>query len=256
VTLWQIGLVAAFLILWQYLPAIKGLQNVNHVFDPFFVSSPTKVAAEIYDLCTGTNIAPVWSYLWATISAALLGTAIGMLVGGLVALALSGFEAASKVLRPFIVAINATPRIALIPIIVVLFGTTLTTSVVNAFLGVFFVAFFNAYEGGSTVPTATLQNAKLLGASKISSLVHIRLPVVAAWTLASLALAITISLITVVTSELLTGYPGMGELISTATTSVNASLTFAVVIMLGAVGAVVVTLAEIFRRRVLHWWGK
>jgi NitT/TauT family transport system permease protein len=62
--------------------------------------------------------------------------------------------------------------------------------------------------------------------------------------------------ITVVTAEILTGYNGMGKLLSTASTNADSSLTYAVVITLSIMGVVVVVGADVIRARVLHWWGK
>ena len=63
----------------------------------------------------------------------------------------SNYQALSEVLRPFILAFNAVPRIALIPIIVIIFGPTQTATTFTAITIVFFVVFFNAYEGGRSV---------------------------------------------------------------------------------------------------------
>jgi NitT/TauT family transport system permease protein len=257
VLLCQLALIVAALLAWQFLPLIPGLAKLSHIFDPYFVSSPQAIGVKLADMFTGTHGSfLVWTYLWPTFFASIVGTAIGLLLGAAAGLILSNWEFSSRVLKPFIIAANATPRIALIPIVVIVAGTSLVSSVIIAVLVVFFVAFFNAYEGGSTVDAATLNNARLLGAGPTRILFHVRLPIVFAWTFAGLPLAVTFAVVTVVTGELLTGYPGMGSLIATAITTGQATLTWAVTIVLAVVGLVVVLLAEIVRSRVLHWWGK
>jgi NitT/TauT family transport system permease protein len=99
-----------------------------------------------------------------------------------------------------------------------------------------------------------IQNAKLLGASDWQVMRTVRLPLVVAWTFAALPLGVAFGLVTVVTTEILTGYGGMGSLIVTALATSEASLTFATVIVLGAVGLIIVLLAEMVKKRVLHWW--
>jgi NitT/TauT family transport system permease protein len=121
---------------------------------------------------------------------------------------------------------------------------------------VFFVAFFNAYEGGTSVRPELVQNARLLGADNWRILTRIRLPFVVAWTLASLPLSVTFAVITVVTAEILTGVPGMGSLLGTAAVTGNSALTFAVVIALAVVGITITLAADALRARVLHWWGQ
>lgn len=251
-------LVLGFILLgWQFVPQIGALRSISHVFDPYFVSSPTRVAQTAADLATGSNSSPlIWSYLGETMITAIVGTFIGIGLGALSGLVLSNFAFLSAVLRPFIVAANATPRIALIPVVVIVCGVSRTTSIVIAVLVVYFIAFFNAYEGGTTIPPQILQNAKLLGARDLRLLYHVRQPFVLAWTIATLPLAATFAIISVVTGEILTGFHGVGSLLTTADVTGNASLTFALVLYLALVGLLVVIIAEAIRRRVLHWWGR
>ena len=253
----QLGLLAGFLLAWQYLPQIPALKAMGHLFDPYFVSSPQRIARELYNLATGNENSPViWGYVWSTVYASLLGTAIGMVLGAAAGLVLSNFHFLSEVMRPFIIGMNAVPRIALVPIIVIVFGPTATSCVIISVLVVFFVAFFNAYEGGTSVREELVQNARLLGADQWHILKSIRLPFVMAWTLASLPLSVTFAVITVVTAEILTGVPGMGSLLGTAAVTGNAALTFAVVITLAVVGIAITLAADAIRARVLHWWGQ
>jgi NitT/TauT family transport system permease protein len=119
---------------------------------------------------------------------------------------------------------------------------------------VFFVTFFNAFEGGRTVSPHLLQNAKILGAKPWQIMWHVRRPYVFAWSMASLPLALTFSLLTVVTTEILTGQPGMGYLISYSTSTADATLTFASVVVLPAAGMAIVGISAIVKRRALRWW--
>lgn len=253
----QFGILAVLLLAWEFIPQIPGLQDKAKVFDPFFVSSPSRVFIELGDMATGRGGQfSIWDYAWPTLFASLLGTVIGMVLGAVCGLLLSNFKSLSEVLRPYLIAANATPRVALIPIVVIIFGPSLSSSVIIAVLVVFFVAFFNAYEGGTTVKPELVENARLLGANERNVVTAIRWPFVMAWTLASLPLAVTFAVITVVTAEILTGYNGMGKLLSTASTNADSSLTYAVVITLSIMGVVVVVGADVIRARVLHWWGK
>jgi NitT/TauT family transport system permease protein len=209
------------------------------------------------DLLTGQHgSVMVWPYAWATLSASLIGTIIGMALGATAGLLLSNFNFLGAVVRPFLVAANATPRIALIPIIILLFGISATSSAVVAILVVFFIAFFNALMGGRSIAPELIGNARLLGASEWGILREVRLPYVLAWTLAAMPIALTFSVISVVTGEILTGYPGMGRLLSTATNTVDSTLTFAVVFFLAAIGMVTVMISDFLQARILHWWGK
>jgi len=248
-------IIAAWLAAWEYIPRIPGLAERSHLLDVFFISSPSRVSNRLVDLFTGRHDSVlIWQYVWPSLSSATAGLVIGMIAGGAGGLILSNFRFVSRIFNPFIVAMNAVPRIALIPIVIVIFGPTFSASVILAVMVAFFIAFYNAYEGGLSVAPQLLQNAKVMGASGAQLMLHVRLPTVLAWTLASLPLAAAFSIITVVTGEILTGYAGLGRLIAVADSTVDATLTIAVAVVLSILGLVVVGVAEVLKRRVLHWW--
>ncbi|MDX6344928.1 MAG: sulfonate transport system permease protein [Trebonia sp.] len=255
VNLWRLACVVVVLAAWQYLPDIGWLSAHYHVFDPFFISSPSRVASYLGKLATGSDgVVSIWPFLWYTVKATAIGVAIGVGAGVVLALIFSQYAMLAKILSPFISFVNATPRIALIPIFVILVGPTITMSVITAFLVVFFIAFYNGLTGGLSIPRQIIDNARLLGASSTEIALQIRLPYVLAWVCASLPNAISFGLVTVVTAEILTGQPGMGQLITTALTNSDASLTFSVVITLAVVGSLFVFASELLQRRLLHWW--
>jgi NitT/TauT family transport system permease protein len=253
----QITILVSFMLLWEYLPRVEWARSQATFLDPFFISSPTRVAQKLGDLATGANESTtVWPYARLTVQAAILGTIIGTFIGAGLGLLLSNSRRLSDVLKPFIVALNAVPRIALIPIIVIVFGPTLTSSIVVSTTVVVFVVFFSAYTGGLSVSPHVIQNAQLLGASSSQIMLGVRLPYVFAWTVAVLPNAVSFSLVSVVTAEILTGSIGMGRLLLSSVTTVEATLTIACAVVLSIVGVILVGLTEIIRRKLLHWWAR
>ena len=251
----QLLILAVFLLAWQFLPRVHWLSHHFRFLDSFFISSPSATFSKVVDIAVGRGGPSVWKYLERTLEGTLLGVLIGVILGAAFGLLLSNSRFLSRVLRPFITALNAVPRIALIPVVVILFGVSSNTSVAVSVMVVFFVIFFSAYEGGTTVPSQLIDNARVLGASRRMIMAQVRLPYVLAWTMSALPIAIAFSLLTVVATEILTGYPGIGTLLTSATTSDDASLTFAVVVYLAVIGALIVAAADLVKRRLLHWWG-
>lgn len=254
----QLGIVVGVLALWEYLPSIEALSSRIQFLNPFFISSPGEVAERLVSLVAGTGSQGdelIWPYVWPTFGAALLGTALGLVFGGLLGLIMSSSEFVSALVKPFVVGLNAIPRIALIPIVIVVFGTNFQSSVIISVMVVFFLGLFNAYEGGRTVSQELISNAVILGASRRQVMRQIRFPYALAWTMATLPVAISFSVLTVITGEILTGTLGIGRLIAVATQTAQASLTFSVVIILSVLTVVLVGVAELVRRRLLHWWG-
>jgi NitT/TauT family transport system permease protein len=251
----RLVIVAVALIAWQYLPQIGWMRKQSAVFDPFFVSSPQKVFHRLYAMVFVKHHAlSIWPYLGQTLKATFIGVVVGTLAGGFGGLLLSNSPVASKTLNPFVAILNATPRIALIPVFVIICGPTLTSSVVTAIAVVSFLVFYNAYEGGISVSREALQNARLLGASRGEVMRQVRLPYVLVWTFASLPNAISFGLLSVVTAELLTGTLGMGRLLQESLNTVDATLTFTVAIVLMITGVTLISLSDVVKRRLLHWW--
>jgi NitT/TauT family transport system permease protein len=251
---WRLGIIAVVLAAWQWLPKTP-LHGPFPFLDPFYISSPAAVARELWNLFTGANSTdPVWPYLAATLEAAIIGLAAGTVIGVLVGLLLSNSRNADRILAPFIVAVNAVPRIALIPIIVIIVGPTRLSSIVTAITVVFFVVFYNAYEGGRKISPEMLRSARLLGYSSKAIMLRIRLRYVTAWTFAILPNAISFSLLAVVTAEVLTGAEGIGKLIVAALDTISATLTFALVIILAVAGVILTGAGTLIRSRLLYWW--
>ncbi|MGW4335711.1 ABC transporter permease [Rhodococcus koreensis] len=251
---WRLAILAMFLFAWEYLPQIAWLQTRVTFLDPFFISSPSAIAERMFQLTTGASGGiTIWPYILRTLGATLVGTAIGIVLGLIMGLLLSSSKPYADVLGFYINALNSVPRIALIPVIILLAGVGFTTSVVSGILVVFFLAFFNAFEGGTRVPAAVLANAKVMGASRARILGEIRFRYVLLWTFAAIPNAIAFGLLMVVASELLSGTPGIGQLMLLATSNLDASLTFSVVVFLSVIGTGLLVLAESLKGRLLHW---
>ena len=189
-----------------------------------------------------------------TIRDALIGIAIGIVVGAALGLGLSTSPTAAAIFRPFAVVFSAVPRIALVPVIVIVFGATERSSIFSAAIVVFFVVFFNAFEGGRTVKTELLDNAYLLGASNRATMLRVRLPYVAAWTIVALPAAAGYGLVGSVVTEILVGVPGIGQQLITSLEAADATSTIALAIMLAALGILLTAIATLLRSRLLFWW--
>jgi NitT/TauT family transport system permease protein len=251
----QIGLLVAFLAAWQYLPTIVSLSEKYQLFNRFFVSSPVDVVHRIGTLFTGVDDQPsIVSPLLTTIRAATVGIAVGIATGLVLGLLLSSNRTAAEVFKPFVVVLSAVPRIAFIPVIVVVFGPTSRSSAFSAALIVFFVTFFNAFEGGRTVSESMVDNAHVLGAPPRDLMLRIRLPYVLAWTIVALPGAAGYGLVGAVVTEILVGVPGMGRQVSLSLDTVDATTTIALAILLAGLGILLTAVATVLRSRLLFWW--
>lgn len=255
VVIWQVAIGALFLGAWQFLPKVGWLARHFKFLNGFFISSPTRVASRIGDLLVGSGPSHIslWPYLSTTVVGAVVGVTIGIVLGACAGLICSNSRAVSDVARVFLVIANAIPRIALIPIFVVIYGATIRSSILSVVAIVFFLVFYNAFEGGQSVPPAVIENAILLGANRMSLMVTVRLPRVIAWTFAVVPNAIAFGIVAATTTELLTGIRGMGTLLQEALQNADSTLTFAVIVVLSVVGLVLYALAVRIQRFFTRW---
>lgn len=248
-------LVIAFLVAWQRVPEIPGIRNVFSFADPFFISSPTGVGRELADLATGSQGATaIWGPLVQTILASIAGVVLALAVGVVAGIAASNWVSLERVSRPFIALLNAIPRVAVIPLIVLLFKSSDEADVIAAFSVVVFLVFYQALEGASTVPREMIQNARLLGASGRRVMWRVRGPYALAWTFAALPNVIAHAVTGTITAELFTGGAGLGHQMILGIDESNAPLLLSVVLITAVTGVILVLGAAVLRRPLLPWW--
>ena len=251
----QILVVAAVICAWQWLPSVHGVQQHVTFVDPFYISSPSLIATTLAKMLTGSSGTPsVWEPLGRTLAAALAGTAAAIVCGTVAGLVVSNSAFLHRVLRPFIVTLNAVPRIAMIPVIVLIVRNGSLTDAITAFSVVFFLSFFNSVEGGTSMSREMISNVRLLGGSRMTVMWRVRWHYALAWSFASLPNAIAFGILGSVTAELFTGGQGVGYILTYASETANASLTFATAIVLTAVSLILIFGAEALRKPLLSWW--
>jgi NitT/TauT family transport system permease protein len=248
----QLAILGTTLGAWQVLTGIPWFRT-NTFMDPFFISRPSLVIQKLYDWTFGTQAGFLWPHLVSTVGATLLGLVIAVATGFLAGLGLSQNRTLAAIFNPFIVALNSLPRIAMVPLITMIFGLGLASKVVTAWFIVFFLIFFNAFKGGVNIEQHIINFCRTLGGSSRQIMLTVRIPNSLAWTFAALPNAVSFSLIGVVISEFVGSTTGMGYLIVTALATMNATDMFATITVLGIVGLVLVSGIGMLERRLLHW---
>src|SRR6185437_16182378 len=152
--------------LWQLLSDLG-------ILDPFFFSRPSDIALRLWEwLSTGF----IWEHLATTLIEALLAFVIGTLLGILFGLAFARIELLAAVFDPYIRIFNALPRVILAPIFILWFGLGIASKVALGVTLVFFVVFFNTFQGIREVNPVVRDNARMLQASDRQLLRHVYLP--------------------------------------------------------------------------------
>ena len=243
VRLWQLGLLILLVAGWEVSVRAGWV-------DAFFFSKPTDIAARVWEwFSTGEIYGHLWITLWETLLAFVFGTVLGVVLGLWLALV----PTASAVLDPFIKALNSIPRVILAPIFTLWFGLGVASKVALGVTLVFFVAFFNTYQGIKEVNPVVLANARMLGASGSQLLRHVYLPSAASWIFSSLRTSIGFAVIGAVVGEYLGSAKGLGYLISQAEGVFDTTGVFAGMVVLAAFVVLLDWVVSRVEARLLAW---
>jgi NitT/TauT family transport system permease protein len=249
---WQLAILALFLGLWEGLTRVPWFVK-NTFLDPFFISRPSMVAQRIYDWTAGDLAGFIWPHLWSTLFATLIGLVVSVVTGFIFGLLLSQNPRVARVLNPFITGLNSLPRIAFVPLITMIFGLGLASKIVTAWFIVFFLVFFNTFKGSCSIERHIIDFCRTLGATPSQITWNVRVPHALAWTFAALPNAVAFSLIGVVLAEFVGSTVGMGYLIITSLSTLNATDMFATITVLSALGIALVTIIRRVESYLMRW---
>jgi NitT/TauT family transport system permease protein len=252
ITAWQLLILVVGLLAWEVLTRIPWFVK-NTILDPFFVSRPSLIAVNLYSWTFGAKSGYLWPHLASTVIATLVGLVFAVSTGFIAGLILSQRRTLAAVLSPYIVATNSLPRIAFVPLITMIFGLGLSSKVVTAWFIVFFLVFFNTFKGGVAIERHIIEFCRTLGASNHQITRTVRIPNALAWAFASLPNAVAFSLIGVVISEFVGSDRGMGYIIITSLSTLNAAAMWSAIIVLSITGIILVMVFAAIERRLLRW---
>ena len=232
---------------WQLFTSLK-------IVDPFFFGQPSGIVRTAWQWVQhGTNQGSIWLQIYTTMEEAVFGFLIGVAAGIVVGVLLGQFRFLSDVLSPYIKAVNALPRIVLGALFVIVLGLGISSKIVLAAFLVFFVVFFNAYQGVREVDGNLVNNARILGASRMQVIRNVVLPSAMTWIIASLHVAFGFAVIGAIVGEVLGAQHGLGVLITDSQNNFNTDGIFAGMIIIGLIALIAEWLISLLERRLLAW---
>ncbi len=245
ITIWQLVILTTGLLIWEYGTQVEWLSRTIKILDPFFISTPSRIFERFFELNDPALEITLVERVYSTVFHTLGGFAVGVSTGFLAGLYLGRDRYLAAIFEPFIVAFNTLPRIALVPLVTLLFGFGPLSKIVMSWLIVFFIVFFNTFEGVKNVDRDIVNSARMLGANRGQIMRTVFLPSALSWTFASLTPAISFALIGVVIGEFLGGDSGIGYLIILSLATLESADMMVALIVLSAVG---ITLALVVRK--------
>jgi NitT/TauT family transport system permease protein len=254
VWLGRLAFAVVFLGGWQLLSGLTPSGWDAPVIDPFFYSRPSEILHRTIELFRdGTSYGSFWFDLLTTMKEAVYGFGIGTVLGVVLGVLLGQSSYLADVLGPYIKMVNAIPRIVLGAIFVVAMGVGMAPKIALAAVLVFFIVFFNAFQGVREVDPNIMANAKVLGASRMQVVRHVTLPSAFTWIAASLHSAFGFAIVGAIVGEVLGAQRGLGLIIKTSQNRFDPGGVFAcmLVIMVCVLGAEF--LIGLIEKRLLSW---
>ena len=244
----QIAVGIGFLAVWHVLTVYPILGAPKQI--QFFFSTPTDVLVRFFKLF-GTG--EIWRHLWITLVETILAFVIGAAGGVLFGFLFARRDGLAAVFDPYIKAANALPRVVLAPIFALWFGLGIWSKVALGFTLVFFIVFFNVYQGVREVSPTVLANARMLGMNERQLLRHVYWPAALTWMFSSLHTSIGFALVGAVVGEYLGSSAGLGYKIHEAESVFDVTGVFAGMLILAVFVILIDAVVTAIENRLLVW---
>ncbi|PLC51422.1 ABC transporter permease [Pollutimonas subterranea] len=240
---WQVLLLVIILTAWHIASRDRNFA--------FFFGQPVEIAKVIWTWFVVNG--DIYRHLGVTLTETVLAFFIGTIAGLAFGLWLGLSRGASALLDPYITAANSMPRVILAPIFGMWFGLGIWSKVALAVTLVFFIVFFNVYQGVREVSSTLLDNARMLGANRKQLLRHVYIPSATSWVFSSLHTSVGLAFVGAVVGEYLGSASGVGYLILQAEGTLDVNTVFAGIVVLTVFALILDGLVTLFEDRVLAW---
>jgi NitT/TauT family transport system permease protein len=234
-------LLTLVLLLWQ--AVVVAFSIPEYIFP-----SPTQIAGQFAEFA-GPLTEAAWKTFWVT----MIGFALAIVVGVLLGFLIGSSRLAYTAIYPLMVAFNAVPKAAVVPILVVWFGIGIGPGILTAFLISFFPITVNIATGLATLEPELEDVLRVLGAKRWDVLVKVGLPRSMPYFYGSLKIAITLAFVGTVLAEMTAGDSGIGYLISSAGSQQRVPLAFAGLVTIGAMAMAMYELFSFIEKRTTAW---
>src|SRR6266496_4272411 len=247
VNVFRVLLLVVFIGGWQFTTSVG-------IIDPFFWGQPSGIWNQLVTWVTqGTAQGSLWQQIAVTLEEATIGFIIGVFFGVIFAVVLGRNRFLADVLSPFIKAANAIPRVTLAPLFVIALGLGIQSKIALAAVLVFFIVFFNAFQGVREVDRNMLANAQILGASQRQLSTSVIIPSAMSWIFASLHTSFSFALVGAVVGEFLGATEGIGLMIQNAGNNFNVNGVFAGMVILAVVALASEAVITALENRLIKW---
>jgi len=236
--------VVLFLIVWEL------VGNVYQLINPMFMSAPSLIAKAGVELFRSGEI---WNDLYVSGVEFAWGFALSVVVGIPFGIGIGWYKKMAYIFDPFINAMNATPRVALLPLIIIWLGIGILSKIGIIFIGAVFPLMINTRDGVKTTPITLVDAARSFGASQWQIFKSVVVPSTVPFVLTGLRLAVGRALIGVFVGELYAATAGIGFMITVAGATFQTDKVFVGILIFIITGLVVTDILDRIERRFDEW---
>lgn len=241
ITILQILIIGVFFLLWEI------FVNIG-LISAFIYSSPSRIITTILELIVSNNF---FIHIFTTLKEVIISFFLGISLGFIIALLLYEFKLLAKVLDPFLTMLNSLPKVALGPLIIIIFGANTKSIIIMALLINLIVSIITIYNGFQSTDEYRLKLFKTLKSSKFHTLKYLVIPSSYQTIIASFKLCIAQTLIGVIMGEFLVSKQGIGYLIVYGKQVFNLNLVMTGILLLAIISYILYKLIVILEHKLL-----
>lgn len=239
----RIAILLAFIALWE----IAASQNW---IDPFITSSPSRLINTIVNLY---NTDSLFIHIGTTLFETAVSFILGTVIGTLIAILLWWNISLEKILDPYLVVLNALPKIALGPILIVWIGAGMDSIIFMGLLISVIVTIISVLTGFKEISAEKQRLMRTLGATKLQILTMVILPASVPTIVSALKLSVGMSWVGVIVGEYLVSKAGLGYLIVYGGQVFQLDLVMASIVILCVLAALMYYAVALFEKKLIKW---
>lgn len=237
------------LVAWQAAVAVGFLER--NLF-----SDPISVLGRVWQTLTGADTyghTTIYTHLWRTLKAIAIGYVIGVAAGVFSGYVLGRSAFLGALFRPYVTGFVAIPKIALVPLLVLIFGIGVESEIANVVLLVFIMVLFNTFSGVLGVKEEYVNLARIMGAGRVATAARIVIPAAMPSIMVGLRTGVSFAMIGGITAEFIASSEGIGWLIHQATASYDPTGLFMGVVYLVGLTWGLGQVVQLLEKRTLRW---
>src|SRR6266436_1698556 len=234
---WSAGLIVLFFVAWELFCLMTGMSDL-------VLPRPSQVFVTLFE-----KFPILWPHILQTLATTMIGVVLGVVLGGVIGVSKTAYDTA----YPLLVGFSSIPKVAVVPIFVLWFGSGSVPAVLTALSICFFPIVVNIATGLATTEPELEDVLKALGASKFDILWNVGLPRTMPFFFASLKVAVSYAFVGAVLSETVASNSGIGNVLMTASSNFNVPLVFAALFVLAALGIALYVIFSLIEGRVTGW---